>query len=254
MEDIIEKLRLLNYEDNFCRKYNKEIISKFYFACSINIKNNAIKNRILSPSAYRPDDNSEEAREMQISIRKQFGLFYEVSYWLINIIKQVFIYLIIALDQNINIKNLKNVDLKFIQFDNKKTIDIQLNELLNDLRSIGIKIIENTKYQNGYGEGICLILTQLLDKYLINQNFIFKKPIFSTKEENEENENDEIIEDLPNVNNNNPNEKLNGYNNSNSNNFLAKTGSYKPFNFTINKRFNSGKSSTTEGKKNKIFF
>jgi hypothetical protein len=95
----------------------------------------------------------------------------------------------------------------------------------------------------------------LLDKYLINQNFIFKKPIFSTKDENEENENDEIIEDLPNVNNNNnPNEKLNGYNNSNSNNFLAKTGSYKPFNFTINKRFNSGKSSTTEGKKNKIFF
>jgi hypothetical protein len=98
MEDIIEKLRLLNYEDNFCKKYNKEIISKFYFACSINIKNNAVKNRILSPSAYRPDDNSEEAKEMQMSIRKQFGLFYEVSYWLINIIKQVFIYLIIALD------------------------------------------------------------------------------------------------------------------------------------------------------------
>lgn len=29
---------------------------------------------------------------------------------------------------------------------------------------------------NGYGEGVCLIITQLLDKYLVNQNFIFKKP------------------------------------------------------------------------------
>jgi hypothetical protein len=100
----------------------------------------------------------------------------------------------------------------------------------------------------------------LLDKYLINQNFIFKKPIFSTNEENEEKENDEIIEDYQNVNNNNDsktnninnnnnnqNEKLNGLNNNN--NSLGKTGSYKPFNFTINKRFNSGKSSTTQGKK-----
>ena len=89
MEDIIEKLRLLNYESCFCNKYNKEIISKFYFACSLNIKNNSVKNRILSPSAYRPEDNSEEAQEVQRVTKKQFGLFYEVSYWLINIIKQV---------------------------------------------------------------------------------------------------------------------------------------------------------------------
>jgi hypothetical protein len=98
MEDIIEKLRLLNYEENFCKKYKKEMISKFYFACSINMKNNLSKNRILSPSAYRPDDNSEESQEIQRSMRKQFGLFYEVSYWLMIIIKQVFINLIIALN------------------------------------------------------------------------------------------------------------------------------------------------------------
>jgi hypothetical protein len=98
MEDIIEKLRLLNYEECFCKKYKKEIISKFYFACSINTRMNPNKNRILSPSAYRADDNSEEALEIQKSTRIQFGLFYELSYWLITIIKQVLSYLIIALN------------------------------------------------------------------------------------------------------------------------------------------------------------
>ncbi len=47
------------------------------------------------------------------------------------------------------------------------------------MRSIGIKTSENSKILLGYGEGICLVLTQLLDKYLINQNFIFQKPRLS---------------------------------------------------------------------------
>jgi hypothetical protein len=127
-----------------------------------------------------------------------------------------------------------------------------LNELLADLKSIGIKIIENSKYQNGYGEGICLILTQLLDKYLINQNFIFKKPNFNSKDQDED-EKDEIVDESQNVNINNnqqqSGEKLNGLNN----NFYAKTGSYKP-NLTGNKRFNSGKPNTTQGKKNFFFY
>ncbi len=46
--------------------------------------------------------------------------------------------------------------------------------------------MDNSKFINGYGEGICLILTQLLDKYLINQNFIFKKPKYDTKIQTEE--------------------------------------------------------------------
>jgi hypothetical protein len=88
MEDIIEKLRLLNYEICFCEKYKKEIISKFFFACNLNM-NTPQKNRILSPSSIRPGDTSEEAIEAQKNIQNQFGLFYELSYWLIGIIKQV---------------------------------------------------------------------------------------------------------------------------------------------------------------------
>jgi len=55
---------------------------------------------------------------------------------------------------------------------------------LSDLKYLDIKIIENIKLSsilNGYGEGICLIITQLLDKYLVNQNFIFKKPNLDSK-------------------------------------------------------------------------
>ena len=82
---------------------------------------------------------------------------------------------------------LNEYEIKFKKFDKKRSQDTQINELINDLKKIGIKVIDNGKFSNGYGEAICLILTQLLDKYLVNQNFIFKKPKFDTEE---------IIEDI----------------------------------------------------------
>lgn len=97
MEDIIEKLRLLNYEICFCRKFKKEIISKYFFACNLN---NSGKNRIMSPispanvgnssvpsSPSKKDDYPTENNDDKRF--NQFALFYELSYWLINIIKQV---------------------------------------------------------------------------------------------------------------------------------------------------------------------
>jgi len=88
MEDIIEKLRLLNYEICFCQKYNKELISKYYFACNLNFAS-GLKNRILSPSAIRSGDTNEEDLEAQKYTQNQFKSFFELSYWLINIIRQV---------------------------------------------------------------------------------------------------------------------------------------------------------------------
>jgi len=70
---------------------------------------------------------------------------------------------------------------------------------LSDLKYLDIKIIENIKLSsilNGYGEGICLIITQLLDKYLVNQNFIFKKPNLDSK--NKQQDLDFIFEEFPN--------------------------------------------------------
>jgi len=148
------------------------------------------------------------------------------------------------------------VEIKFKKFDKKRTIEAQLVDLIHDLKAIGIKIIENSKYQNGYGEGVCLVLTQLLDKYLINQNFIFNKPIFNfgAEDNNDHNEFDEVIlEDnnlnYLNINNNASNyanqiEKItnnNFYNNGNPKNRNISTA------YSTSKRFHSGKSTTTQG-------
>jgi hypothetical protein len=41
-----------------------------------------------------------------------------------------------------------------------------------------VKVLMNSRFKYGYGDGVCLVLTQLCDKYLIKQNYIFKKPKF----------------------------------------------------------------------------
>ena len=39
---------------------------------------------------------------------------------------------------------LQEYDIKFKKFDKKRTPEAQLNDLLNDLKQIGVKIIENS--------------------------------------------------------------------------------------------------------------
>ena len=97
-------------------------------------------------------------------------------------------------------------EIKFKKFDKKRSVDGQLNDLLSELKQIGVKILENSKLNNGYGEGVCLILTQLLDKYLIIRNYIFKKPKLQEEEkivlEEIQNMNEDIIlEENLNINN-----------------------------------------------------
>ena len=71
MDDINEKLRLLNYENNFCKKFNKEISNKYYF--SINI--------------YGYDYNNEN-NSLNENYPVQFSYFYDLSNWLISLIKK----------------------------------------------------------------------------------------------------------------------------------------------------------------------
>jgi hypothetical protein len=79
MEDIIEKLRLLDYEKNFCFKFKKDTFSKFYFACSTN-----------SYKPVTPNTNSLNNQNTNNNINvNQFISFYELSYWLMLIIKNV---------------------------------------------------------------------------------------------------------------------------------------------------------------------
>jgi len=75
-------------------------------------------------------------------------------------------------------------EIKFKKFDKKRSIEAQVNDLISEIKQIGVKIINNSRLNNGYGEGVCLVLTQLLDKYLIIRNFIFKKPKLNDPKEN----------------------------------------------------------------------
>ena len=77
MEDILEKLKLINYEEVFCRKYKKELISRFYFSCSLN-------------GISKPCTPNNSNKDFNPNIPTQLIYFYEISYWLITMIKQVF--------------------------------------------------------------------------------------------------------------------------------------------------------------------
>ena len=85
MDDMIEKLKLLNYEINFCQKHNHEIINKYYFA--FNMYGFNFDNK---------DNASKEAFPVQ------FAYFYDLSNWLIALIKQ-----------NAKINILQEIDVKF---------------------------------------------------------------------------------------------------------------------------------------------
>jgi len=155
MDDLIEKLRLLNYEINFCQKHNHEIINKYYFACNI--------------YGFSFDNKENSTKE---TYPVQFAYFYDLSNWLMALIKQ-----------NANINILQEIDIKFKKYDKKKQQEVQIQELLNDLKNLQIKVLYNSRFKFGYGDGVCLVLTQLCDKYLIKQNFIFKKPKFQDIQE-----------------------------------------------------------------------
>ena len=155
MDDLIEKLRLLNYEINFCQKHNHEIINKYYFACNI--------------YGFNFDNKENSTKE---AYPLQFAYFFDLCNWLMALIKQ-----------NANIIILQEIDIKFKKYDKKKPQDVQIQELLNDLKNLQIKVLFNSRFKFGYGDGVCLVLTQLCDKYLIKQNFIFKKPKFQDIQE-----------------------------------------------------------------------
>ena len=155
MDDLIEKLRLLNYEINFCQKHNHEIINKYYFACNM--------------YGFNFDNKENTSKE---TYPVQFAYFFDLCNWLMALIKQ-----------NANINIIQEIDIKFKKYDKKKQQEIQMQELLNDLKNLQIKVLFNSRFKYGYGDGVCLVLTQLCDKYLIKQNFIFKKPKFQDIQE-----------------------------------------------------------------------
>ena len=155
MEYILEKLHLINYESNYSKKFKKELFTKYSFSCNVFGKPN-------TPGVLTTEVTSN------INYVSQFYSFYDLSQWLIQIVKN-----------KTPLKQLNKVEVVFSSA-KVKSEDL-LKKLLTQLKQLDIKIIDNSKLINGFGEAACLILTQLLDKYLISLNFSFSKPIFNNK-------------------------------------------------------------------------
>ena len=128
MEDIHEKLKLLDYEKRFCKVTSRIPISKVYFAHEIN--------------------KTEQLR-----------CFYDLCQWIISI------------------KNPKQSPIFIgLKTDPDK---IALN-ILNEIKSIGVKITEIVTLEalkNGFGEAVCYVVNDLLNKELIRQDYRFHTPI-----------------------------------------------------------------------------
>ena len=119
MDDIHEKLHLLDYTVNFCKVYGKPPLTRIYFAHLTNQQ-------------------------------EQFDYFYYLSYWLMSL------------------KSKKHTP---------KTKDPE--SLLTDVKSFGVKLPENVNQNSvsqGYGETVCFIINDLLNKELIRRDFKFLTP------------------------------------------------------------------------------
>lgn len=135
MDDIQEKLKLLDYENMFCKMYKHPPVSHVYFSHHIN-----------------PAD--------------QLSYFYDLVYWLMSLNK------------------LKSPNLRpFTPFVSSSHIgdpEEVVKQILADVKNFGIKVAESIapiSLKSGYGEGVCVIINDLLNRELVREDYKFCMPI-----------------------------------------------------------------------------
>jgi len=82
------------------------------------------------------------------------------------------------------------------EFDKKKNPEVCSKDLFTDLKDL-IKLTDSlspTSVINGWGEGVCIVINDLLNKYLINEGFEFLNPKHDNEEQNQ------IDDNLPDIN------------------------------------------------------
>mmetsp|Transcript_13723 Transcript_13723/g.25879 ORF Transcript_13723/g.25879 Transcript_13723/m.25879 type:complete len:695 (-) Transcript_13723:88-2172(-) len=143
MEDIIEKLRLLDYENRFCKPYRRKPISRVYFNIGIN-----------------PEE--------------QLSYFYELSHWLMSLSK---------VDKRRSIEDIYSAPLGPVLDMESIGDPLEVaKQVLTDVRSIGMRLpeaITPATLKVGCGEGVCFIINDLSTRELIRQNFCFLQPVIS---------------------------------------------------------------------------
>ncbi|KRX05851.1 Protein kinase-like domain [Pseudocohnilembus persalinus] len=161
-EDIYEKLGLIEYHNYFCKPLNKKPISKVFFAISEQVTENA---------------------------SEKFFYFAELCYWIINISKKG------------KVKAQQDISTQL----NYDTVDECAQKLLMDLKNWGIKLpdqINISHIRSGYGDTVCFILNDLLNRELIRLNFKFEDPQVKQGNENDgyadmnPNTDDQLIENI----------------------------------------------------------
>jgi serine/threonine protein kinase len=134
MDDIQEKLKLLNYENLFCRVYKRTPVSHVYFAHYI-------------------DSN------------QQLSYFYDLVYWLMSL--------------NKNKSPGPRPYTPLLSYESIGDPEEVAKHILADVKAFGIKAAENItpiSIKNGYGEGVCVIINDLLNRELVRQDYKFCFP------------------------------------------------------------------------------
>jgi len=137
MEDVLEKLNLLEYRKNFCLPRNLKPISKTYFAVT----------------------------ENNIAQQEKFQYFIQLAYWLISLI------------QELRKKNSKAPEIGKPKLDDDpKAICKKLLDDLSSIDTPFNKNITPDNLSLGTDEAVCYVLNELINKRLILTNFQFLQP------------------------------------------------------------------------------
>lgn len=71
-----------------------------------------------------------------------------------------------------------------IRLNDKEDYLVQLKKLVDSLKSLAIEAVDYNKLIKGFDDDCIIVITQLLDRYLIEQNFTFHKPNYSVCNKN----------------------------------------------------------------------
>lgn len=160
MDDIIEKLSLLDYENQFCRGWKHKRISRIYWA---------------HPPA------AEEEKE-------RIHMLYDMVYWLMSLNKeQVSANLFFLIFTTFQQGRKLGVFINYKDFKGKT--EEALNKMVTDLKKFGLPNVKNIKIETlkpGYGEIACQLIDELVNIELYRREFEFNTPTFPTDDQSDQ--------------------------------------------------------------------
>lgn len=167
-EDILEKLKIINFENNFCKKMGYErLIHKYFFIEDY---------KPIKANKTNKTNKINGENEKKNEIIQKFYIYYELVIWILVMIKG-----------NLPIEKGGNMKFELIKYKAKteKEEKYYISKLISEVRNANIDIPNENELWKGYGETCILVLTQILDKYLIQRNYIFENPVHRMRSVNE---------------------------------------------------------------------